>query len=96
MKTYVKIYLQAFGIGEQDVILCETPQGLNSTCTHTGVDFHHLTPKGMGGSKHKDNINNLIALCRFCHEKAHSDKKFNQKLKDQVKKRTELLRRIPL
>ena len=44
---------------------------------------HHLFPRGMGGSKSKDNIENLIALTMICHEKAErgkDHKKFNNKL----------------
>jgi len=38
------------------------------------VDIHHIDCKGMGGSKQKDYIENLQALCRECHLK-YGDKK---------------------
>ena len=43
----------------------------------------------MGGSpgNKKNSINNLIPLCRKCHDFAHKDKSFNQSLKDILKQR---------
>ena len=41
------------------------------------VDIHHLESRGMGGSKNKDYIENLMGLCRDCHNKAESDSMFN-------------------
>ncbi len=55
-----------FDYVQDDVILCEH-------CGNRAVDIHHITPKGMGGSKTKDYIENLIALCRKCHEMAHNN-----------------------
>lgn len=65
MKKYTKIYLDYFEYGEQDLIRCEI-------CGIKAVDIHHIEPKGMGGSKTNDHIENLIALCRTCHNKAHN------------------------
>lgn len=62
MKKYVKIYTQHFGYGEQDIILCEV-------CGKQAVDIHHIKYKSQLGG---DNIENLIALCRNCHDQAHS------------------------
>jgi 5-methylcytosine-specific restriction endonuclease McrA len=36
-------------------------------CGQTAVDINHIDAKGMGGSKLKDNIENLMAMCRKCH-----------------------------
>ena len=36
-----------------------------------------LESRGMGGSKNKDYIENLMGLCRDCHNKAESDSAFN-------------------
>lgn len=66
MKKYKKIYFDYFGYGEQERILCEV-------CEKEAVDIHHINPKNMGGSKTKDNIENLIGLCRDCHTSAHSN-----------------------
>jgi 5-methylcytosine-specific restriction endonuclease McrA len=80
MQKYKKVYIDHFGYCVEDVILCEK-------CSSVGVDIHHVIPKGMGGSKSKDYIENLICLCRVCHNKAHSSKEFNNKLKEIVKER---------
>lgn len=65
MKQYVKNYLQAAGIKEGEDIYC-------GVCGWPAVDIHHIESRGMGGSKTRDNPENLIALCRLCHEKAHA------------------------
>ena len=36
-------------------------------CQSKAVDIHHIEARGMGGSKHADKIDNLMALCRACH-----------------------------
>ena len=71
MIAYKKVYIDYFDYCVQDVILCER-------CSNIAVDIHHLTFKSQGG---KDEISNLMALCRCCHDKAHSDKEFNETLK---------------
>ena len=60
MTRHVRIYMDYFGYGEQDVILCEV-------CGQRAVDIHHIDGRGKG----KDVISNLIALCRKCHYAAH-------------------------
>lgn len=55
-----KIYLKTLKYDEADFIACEV-------CGAPAVDIHHINAKGMGGSKLRDNIENLIALCRPCH-----------------------------
>lgn len=67
MKPYVKTYLNHFGYGETDFIPCEI-------CGAKAVDIHHINCRGMGGSKHKNIIENLMALDRICHIK-YGDKK---------------------
>lgn len=67
MKKHIRIYLKYFGFGEQDIIICEN-------CTSIATDVHHLSKKGMGGSKTKDYIENLMGLCRRCHTDAHAYK----------------------
>lgn len=66
MKSHTKVYFKFFNLDEFDFIEC-------ANCQKQAVDIHHIEPKGMGGSKEKDNIENLIALCRKCHELAHSN-----------------------
>lgn len=42
-------------------------------CKLRVVDVHHISPRQMGGSKTKDYIENLIGLCRACHELAENE-----------------------
>jgi hypothetical protein len=67
MMPYKRIYLHYFGYGQDDFISCEV-------CGERAVDVHHIDNKGMGGSKTKDYIENLIGVCRLCHNKAHDNK----------------------
>lgn len=60
MKKHIKVYLNYFGYGLDDFIPCEL-------CGNRAVDIHHIDARGMGGSKEKDSIENLMALCRPCH-----------------------------
>ena len=80
MKKHVKIFLQNFGLGEQDFIPC-------LMCGQRAVDIHHLEPRGMGGSKTKDRIENLVELCRKCHTKAENASEFNNIIKQKHLKR---------
>ena len=63
MKPYVKLYLDYHKL-HGEFIPC-------MVCQSTSNEIHHVEPKGMGGTAGKDVIENLIALCRNCHEKAH-------------------------
>ena len=80
MKKHVKIYMDYHDYVLDDVILC-------SACGTVAVDIHHLEGRKIGGSKKKDFIENLIALCRRCHIKAETDKNFNNQLKELNKKK---------
>ena len=57
-----------------DWIACEI-------CGNTANDIHHIEPRGMGGSKTKDVIENLMAVCRHCHEKYEGNKADKEMLK---------------
>lgn len=63
MKNHTKTYLSFFGLSTGDFIPCEI-------CHAEAKDIHHIYARGMGGnpSQDKDNIENLMALCRGCHE----------------------------
>ena len=61
MQKYIKIYMDYFDYKEQDFIPCEG-------CGSKSQDIHHINGRGKG----KDIIENLMALCRKCHEKAHN------------------------
>ena len=60
MQAHTKIYMSYFGYGIDDVILCEV-------CGQRAVDIHHINGRGRG----MDVIENLVALCRKCHNAAH-------------------------
>lgn len=64
MLPHVKNYFNHFGYGIDDVILCEV-------CGSKSVDLHHIERR-MKGVKRLDDVENIIALCRNCHDKAHS------------------------
>jgi 5-methylcytosine-specific restriction endonuclease McrA len=66
MKKHIKIYTQYFDLGEQSLITCEVC-GKMGRIDHGGFDVHHITGRGNG----KDEINNLMGLCRKCHRRAH-------------------------
>ena len=74
MKAHTKIYMNYYDYGIEDFIPCEV-------CGSRAVDIHHIESKGMGGSKTKDYIENLIAVCRNCHVGCHTTKTFNKKAK---------------
>ena len=79
MKNYVKIYFEHHGYDISDFIACEI-------CGAKAVDIHHIDARGMGGSN-KDNINNLMALCRECHVYYGDKKEFKDYLKNIKKHR---------
>ena len=60
MKNHTKVYLNHFGYTGEDFIPCET-------CGARAVDIHHIEARGMGGTNKGDTIENLMALCRYCH-----------------------------
>ena len=66
MTKHCRIYMDYFGYGEQDVILCEA-------CRRVAVDIHHINGRS------DDSIKNLMALCRKCHNRAHSSKDYVSK-----------------
>lgn len=76
LKKHKKIYLDFFKYKEGDYVPCEC-------CSKPATDIHHISPRGMGGDPQgkKDVIENLVGLCRACHDQTR-DAKFN----DQVKK----------
>lgn len=69
MVHHKRVYIEFFypGANNYDIILpCEI-------CGKEAVDIHHISPRGMGGSKNKDDIENLMALCRSHHDKAEAE-----------------------
>jgi 5-methylcytosine-specific restriction endonuclease McrA len=61
LPKHVGIYFDYFGYDVNSWIACEV-------CGVTSVDINHIKPKGMGGSKSMDFIENLMAMCRGCHQ----------------------------
>ena len=74
MKKHTKIYLEYFGFDVSDYIQCEV-------CFSPADDIHHIDARGMGGSKTKDYIENLQAVCRECHERYGDKKEYKDELK---------------
>lgn len=52
--------MEYFGYTTSCFIPCEV-------CGAAAKDIHHIDARGMGGSKEKDVIGNLMAVCRTCH-----------------------------
>ena len=74
MKKHTMVYFKHFGYDISDFIPCEV-------CGQTAVDIHHIEPRQMGGTKTKDVIENLQALCRECHIKYGDKKQYKEWLK---------------
>lgn len=69
LSVHVKNYFKAFGYDESSFIACEI-------CGGDATDIHHVEPRSSFGSKRKserDHVNNLVALCRQCHNMVHGD-----------------------
>lgn len=67
MQKHTKVYFEHFGYSPGDFIPCEL-------CGTKSVDIHHIEARSSFGSKRKheqDSIENIISLCRPCHERAH-------------------------
>lgn len=84
MKSYIKKYLdhvEGFGVLPHE-LLCEV-------CTKKpAVDIHHILGKGKYPEL-KDDIDNLIALCRECHEKYGQKKQYIDFLREKKKYKNE-------
>jgi 5-methylcytosine-specific restriction endonuclease McrA len=82
MKKYTKTYLDYFDYpaSKDTFVYCEC-------CKCRASDIHHLVARGSGFvekagvNEWKNEIGNLMALCRTCHTMAESNKDFNEKLK---------------
>lgn len=79
MQKHTKIYLENFDFDRCDFIPCEV-------CGSPADDIHHIDARGMGGSKKKDVIENLQAVCRGCHIE-YGDKKQHKEFLKKVHKR---------
>jgi 5-methylcytosine-specific restriction endonuclease McrA len=79
LKKHTAIYFNYFGYDTTDFVCCEV-------CGVQSVDIHHVEARSMGGSKTKDVIENLMAVCRSCHIKFGDKKQYKEFLKDTHKK----------
>ena len=66
MKTHTRNYLKGMRIPptmyfEDMGIMCEWCE------MKLAVDINHLDPRKAGGSKLRDNVEDLMAMCRDCH-----------------------------
>lgn len=78
MQRHTKIYLDTFGYAPGEFISCEF-------CGKPAVDIHHINRRGyLGNNKGQaDYIENLIAVCRDCHNKCHDNMYTKQEQLDQ-------------
>jgi len=60
MTKHCQVYYNHFGYGIDSFVPCEV-------CGAKGVDLHHINGRGKG----KDTIQNIISLCRKCHNASH-------------------------
>lgn len=74
MQAHVKTYTKYFGYDKGDFIPCEY-------CGNGSVDIHHITPRSIAKKASLNKIENLAAVCRDCHNRAHNNKAFNEELR---------------
>lgn len=55
------LYFSHFNISHGDRVPCEV-------CGQKASDIHHIDARGMGGTSKEEDINNLMALCRYHHD----------------------------
>lgn len=70
MQKYVTTYLRHFDLGEQSNWFCEAclkPDHIQN------FDIHHIHGRS------RETINDLICLCRKCHNRAHGSRDYVSK-----------------
>jgi len=69
LKKHVKNFLADRGLSGYEPYACEKcGRGVMES---RELDVHHVRHKGIGGSKLLDGADNLIGLCRKCHNEEH-------------------------
>lgn len=68
--NYIQKFKKHYNIGEQDIVRCKV-------CGQIAADIHHIVYRSQGGT---DDIENLIELCRKCHDLAHAKKLTEEQL----------------
>jgi hypothetical protein len=71
------------GISPVEFLGCEV-------CGRRAVDIHHIEPRGMGGSKTRDVIENLMALFRICHDNMGDKKSYREYLEEKHEQKMNL------
>jgi 5-methylcytosine-specific restriction endonuclease McrA len=69
VKNHVKVWMESRHKGPEDTHCCEwclVGYPVNR------LEVHHIYHKGMGGGRHIETPETLIALCRGCHTAAHA------------------------
>ena len=61
MQSYTKVYLDEFGYDETDFIKCEC-------CENKATEIHHILSRKKF-KEYLNDIRNLMAICRDCHQK---------------------------
>lgn len=72
MQKHTKNYLKHFNYWEHDFIPCEI-------CWKQAVDLHHIVYRSQWWG---DEVENIIALCREDHKKAHDNYYTNRYLQN--------------
>lgn len=75
MKNYTKTYMQHFGYDTSDFIPCEV-------CEAKAVDIHHIWARSIKDDLVND-ITNIQALCRVCHQ-TYGDKKQHREMLQKI------------
>jgi ferredoxin len=65
MKKHTRIWMAGMRYDKGSIPLCEV-------CGAVATDVHHVRLRGMGGAKNLDYFENLLGLCRSCHQACHS------------------------
>ena len=89
MKQYVKNFLASRRISSCDSWVCEWCS--KPYAEVRDLDCHHISRRGTGGNKEKDNAENLISLCRFpCHQDADANRISEDDLSERAREIIEL------
>jgi len=68
LKPHIRIYLHYFDYKADNFEDLQIPcEWSVYPCEWRAVDINHIRPRRMGGSNTKDFIENLVAMCRYCH-----------------------------
>jgi 5-methylcytosine-specific restriction endonuclease McrA len=66
MQKHIKNFTKHYNLLEGEIMMCQYCRSKPVT------DIHHIVYRSQGGS---DEVDNLIGLCRLCHQQAHKQAK---------------------